>query len=308
MRRRSWIAVSLLLTAMAISLYLMWPREPSYNGRPLSTWLAALDDGEAQKGITWSADPPKEPSRTQLEAAEAIRHLGTNALPTLTRTLRAREATSHILKEIGKQWLVRFHLAKQSFQYERRTPTTTIRHRAALGLIALDPTAKPAVSELAALFNETEFCKESALVLASMGPSGLAPLQSFIRTNPPSWQAVCAIWALGQFPNNAQPIVPDILSGLTNKNVGFKNASVWALTRIQIDPDTAVQALTNAAGDQGIRYLCLKAIAHYGARATSAVPFLIDALYGPRRPDHHDVLETLKTIDPEAAERTARGR
>jgi len=103
-----------------------------------------------------------------------------------------------------------------------------------------------------------------------------------------------------------KPIVPDILSGLTSKDVGFKNASVWALTRIQIDPDLAVRALTNAASDQAIRYLCLKAIGNYGAGATSAVPFLVDALHGPRPPDFHDVLETLKSIDPEAANEARR--
>ena len=94
--------------------------------------------------------------------------------------------------------------------------------------------------------------------------------------------------------------MPDLLQGLTSKRPGFRTTCAWALTRIQTDPEVAVQALTNHADEEGMRYLCLKALANYGVRATSAVPFLIDMLQAQKRSRRHDVLETLDAIDPEA--------
>ena len=133
-----------------------------------------------------------------------------------------------------------------------------------------------------------------------MGEPGLRPLQSAITNNLAPWEGVIAVWALAHFPTNGQAIVPDLLQGLTSKRPGFRTTCAWALTRIQTDPEVAVQALTNHADEEGMRYLCLKALANYGARATSAVPFLIDMLHSLTPSRRHDVLETLRAIDPEA--------
>jgi hypothetical protein len=189
----------------------------------------------------------------------------------------------------------------------QQTPQATTRHRAALGLGVLDPSAKPTVSELVPLFNNPTLCKEPAYVLASMGGQGLPPLRSAVKTAlkkaaPPAWQGLCAIWALAQFPTNGQAIVPEVLAGLTNKNPAFRQTCAWALARIQTDPEVAVPALTNCVNVQGMRYFCLKALENYGPRAKSAVPFLVEMSRAEKRRSR-DVAEALMAIDPGEAEK-----
>ncbi|HVV70244.1 MAG TPA: hypothetical protein VHI52_01905, partial [Verrucomicrobiae bacterium] len=203
--RRYRIAVTILFLAAASCLFFLWPREPRFQGRPLSSWLAALDDGTGEKGITWSPNPPVVPTPRQLEAAVAVRGLGAKATTQLLAMLAAGEPVVRTFKEVVRQWSIRLRLAGQprQVQYERQTPATVMRHRAALGLLALDASARPSVSQLGELFANPELSKEAALVLASLGDEGLRPLIPFIRTNQTSWQAVCAVWALAQSPTNA---------------------------------------------------------------------------------------------------------
>jgi len=250
----------------------------------------------------WSMEPPKKPTQEQLEASEAVRQLGTNAVPELLEMLETKEGFSVSMKERVRAWLTQHGFMKPSYSYETHTPASEMRHRAALGLIALEPSAKPKVRELLWLLSVAECCKETALVPASLGPEGLEPLQAVIKpiTNnaPPgigvTWQSVCAIWALGHFPTNAKPIVPEILAGLTDSSY----ECAWALTRIQTEPEVAIPALTNAASQQELRPYCLRALANYGERAKTAVPFLLDLFHEHRS---REVAEALRAIDPEAA-------
>jgi hypothetical protein len=277
MRWRLAIASGLILAAAALCLFVVLPREPSFQGRSLSAWLAALDDGEGGRAIQWSPEPLKKLTQEQVEASQAVRQMGTNALPELFERLQTREGTLRSKKESVRDWLMREGFMRRSYAYESHTPAAEVRHRAALGIIALEPSAKPQVSKLVPLFNDAEFSKEAALVLASIAPAGLLPLQAEIN-KAPSWQSTCAVWALAHFRTNSDAIIPGILADLTNSDVGIRCRSAWTLTRIQIDPEVAVQALTNAAGQQDLRNLCLRALANYGTRAQSAVPFLVDQL------------------------------
>jgi hypothetical protein len=71
-RHRLFIIISASIAAVILG-FLLWPseREPEYNGVTLSKWLQRYND---------DGNNP--------EAAEAIRHIGTNALPFLLRWIR----------------------------------------------------------------------------------------------------------------------------------------------------------------------------------------------------------------------------
>ncbi|SPE60403.1 exported hypothetical protein [Verrucomicrobia bacterium] len=84
MQKRVKIALSVLLVALISAMVLQASRspEPVYQGRSLSSWIRLLDDGEPWAGFSfrsWRTNLSIE----QIEAAEAIRHIGTNALPFL---------------------------------------------------------------------------------------------------------------------------------------------------------------------------------------------------------------------------------
>lgn len=74
-RRRGFIIVLGCVTALIAAL-LLWPheREPEYNGATLSTWLlrCALSSNQTESA----------------PAVDAIRHIGTNALPFLVRWIQ----------------------------------------------------------------------------------------------------------------------------------------------------------------------------------------------------------------------------
>jgi hypothetical protein len=100
MRKRLGIAFGVvLLTVAGIIAGLIWfanTRDPVYQGKPLSAWLEAYND-----------NPP--PSATRHEADEALRHLGTNALPALLRRMRAKDTAfkNRWFALVQKQHLIR---------------------------------------------------------------------------------------------------------------------------------------------------------------------------------------------------------
>src|SRR5690242_12224993 len=88
--RRGWkktfMVIPLLFFAAVAGLFwaVLPPTEPSYDGKTLSYWLAQYE------GIGSAGADTKEPKA--IESREAIRHIGTNALPTLLRMLRAKDS------------------------------------------------------------------------------------------------------------------------------------------------------------------------------------------------------------------------
>ena len=71
MKRRRLLLILLAPVASIALAFFIWPREPEpeYNGAPLSEWLERYRENKPQ-------------------AAEAIRHIGTNALPFLVRWIQ----------------------------------------------------------------------------------------------------------------------------------------------------------------------------------------------------------------------------
>jgi hypothetical protein len=301
---------------IAILGLILWlasgPSEPAYQGKPLSAWLAQLDDHRGDSVIEWSSELRLHLDEKQLQAAEAIRHLGTNALPRLMADLQTPDNSIQTLVRsvrLSLRQLVRWEpLPGQSSpaRSARSPPVVHLRHRAALGLIALGPAAQTAVPQLTDLYTNSPFgsSKEAALVLASLGSEGLAPLHGAI-TNPiwgrPELEAE-AVWALAQFPTNGQSIVRDLALAVTNtrRALFFRGTALRGLSQISTDAQSTVTALLPALNDpqEDIRRETLFILERYGAQATSAVPVLLQKLN--TRDLHHQVLQTLRAIDRKA--------
>ena len=66
-----WI-VGLLLAAGILVLYFLLPNEPKYNGKMLSAWLQDLDSNRPD---------------VQASAADALKHIGEKAVPSLVARL-----------------------------------------------------------------------------------------------------------------------------------------------------------------------------------------------------------------------------
>jgi hypothetical protein len=146
-----------------------WPgeREPEYSGKKLSEWLI---EGP------FVYDGPR--SGMEQEAMEAVRHIGTNALPYLLRWMRYERPP----------WKDRLYALLMKFP--NKGPLRAAGRPAVLASFApvafksLGAAAAPAVPELVRLMNDSKALPvvqdNAAWVLANLGSNGLPALLSVI--------------------------------------------------------------------------------------------------------------------------------
>lgn len=149
------MALTLILGA-AIAAYVVMPREPRYQGRALSAWLAELD---------------LESSYPQAKAVEAVRAIGTNGLPWLRRMLCAEGP-------IWERAMVAFN-ANQSLVQLPITPDNVVRNRALRAYHTLGNAAKgdvPRLIELLRTERSPQVRSYVALALGNIGPAARTAL------------------------------------------------------------------------------------------------------------------------------------
>src|SRR5436190_3993435 len=131
-KKRRILLVALLVVVVGgiiwLCLQLAEPPEPVYKGKPLSYWF---------EGYTYKRNRQQPPTHDQ--ADEAIRQMGTNALPILLRMLQLPNLT---LKE-------RFLAMAQTQHFIKISYAPSDRHSQCLsGFRALGPGASNAVPRL----------------------------------------------------------------------------------------------------------------------------------------------------------------
>jgi len=162
MNRRSIILVSVLFIGItATSVYCLAHREPVYEGKPLSKWLAEL-------AVT--ASPSQD------EPACAVRAIGTNALTWLMTMVRSTDPP-------WKRAVLAFN-AKQRVIRIAVTPAHVARFDAVQGYRVLGSAAKGNVPELIQLL-ETEPSAQVrssiAQALGAIGPTARAAIPALRR-------------------------------------------------------------------------------------------------------------------------------
>ena len=140
------MAVILIAAVGAVVGPLLRPQEPRYQGRPLHVWLADFD-------LSGRGNPEK--------ATEAVRAIGTNALPLLSRMIGA--------KDRAWQKAVMALNAKQSLIQINLTEAGIIRFRAVEGYRALGSEAKESVPTLIQLMNSERNAEVRADVATALG-------------------------------------------------------------------------------------------------------------------------------------------
>jgi len=164
------LAAFVALLAVLVSA-LFWESEPTFEKKTLSQWLGKY----AVHGSGFFMDA----ASGSREADEAIRQIGTNALPYLVHWLRYEKPP----------WKSRLQGAIGSI-FGRHRPNWTVvdgkevkAARAMRAFIALGPRADGALRELEALLNDPNAlvsAKRAALVLPHIGDAGLAPVLVFL--------------------------------------------------------------------------------------------------------------------------------
>jgi hypothetical protein len=156
--RLKWVILVGCVLVVALGAPLFWalsPSDPVYEGRRLSSWLKDF----AALNYTKRWDPHTKP-------AQAVRAIGTNAIPWLVSQLRA---------DGGRwPWQINQLLAKQSvIRYRLPDPSARL-NRATDGFQALGELGEPAIPALLRLLEKKPGYVPSAL--AAIGPAAVPAL------------------------------------------------------------------------------------------------------------------------------------
>ena len=142
MRKRAYIALVLLLVTVAgvVAWQGLRLREPVYQGKRLTDWLDAYKLYGLAGVETWQV------RAEQQKADEAVRHVGTNALPTLLRMLRANDSALKVkcVELARRQHLIRI----------KHTPAEELNYRACAAFGVLGAKARSAVPALIEIANQ----------------------------------------------------------------------------------------------------------------------------------------------------------
>lgn len=263
MQKRLKLALCALLAA-ALSV-MLWqamrppgPAEPLYQGKPLSEWLKAYQLTEAMRMADLEAQ--------QQKADEAVRHAGTNALPTLLRMLRAKDSALKI------QFM---HLARRQNIFRIQCTPADERNDAALRAFkVLGVSAQSVVP-----------------ALIEIADQDISPVSHY-----------SAIDALGCIGPAASEAVPALLQWATNGDPTLRWHAMNALGEIGAEPDRVVPVLINGLRDPNTRPSAAFALGKFGPDAKPAIAAL--TVFLDSRKDTTDksvYTNALKLIDTEAA-------
>ncbi len=201
---------ALVLLALGVMVWLMifmQRSEPVYQRRRLSAWLAAYPE---------SISSTNKQLLPQVD--DAVRHIGTNAIPTLLQMLRARDSalTLKLLALAQRQHFIKFHFV----------PAWQRNLQAAAAFSALGAEGRDAVPALMKIYDE------------NISPGS----------------RLAAVSALGNIGPAAKEAEPFLLRVATDTNIPLDSHSVRltalsSLAWVRARPESAVPASTNLPHD-----------------------------------------------------------
>lgn len=192
--------------------------EPTYQGRSLTDWTREFDPHEI---VPVGREPP---------AWIAIRHVGTNAIPTLL------------------QWIAEKDPPEPPKPHLSPCYTMTRSERAKMAFFILGETAKPAIPKLTELTLTHSDPKRSDMCINALADIGSASLPSFkiILSQATSGRRCSAMDFLPAVHTNCISLLPALVECLVGEDndVGWKAAST--IGGFGIPESSLVPALTNA--------------------------------------------------------------
>lgn len=276
--------------------------EPVYQGRKLRAWLEDASEF-TQTGA-------------QRQAMDAIRTIGTNALPSLIRMMRSKDSPLKlaILKLAGKQRLV-------ELDFERASDLHIL---AAYGCSILRSKARPAIPVLVTLLQEEEYCLVVPTALVSIGPDGVLALTGALtNVNANVRHNIAAALAdirIRRTLTNATPeqivtldqeakiAVPALLKLLRNKADPARGQAALTLGVLGVQAVIVVPELIATLqdannSDEGVSaaIAAASALGRFGHEAKDAVPALVMAMKNPSPGLQDAAAKALKKIDSDAA-------
>jgi hypothetical protein len=265
-----WVYVALAVLLVILAGLIAWQglrlreREPEYQGKGLRTWLR-----EARGQSNWQA-------RGSAEAA--IRHIGTNAIPTLLEMLRQKDSplTSKLIPWWGRHIAERPHLPSLiRFPPWYRNSAVFLNSEAERGFEILGTNAQQTVTAFMEVYEQ------------NISPSS----------------RMYAAGALSAIAVAAPSTVPSFFRWAASTNQSVRLLAVSLLSHGRLEPSLVVPALSKwlSDTDNDVRLFAAQGLGWYGAEARQAVPALVPLLSDRKGNVRTIATIALKKIDPETA-------
>lgn len=211
-------------------------KEPTYRHKTLTCWLNAYESS-------------KPGSTDEVQSIDAIRQIGTNAVPALIVMLTARDIN--------------------------------VQQSAVHGFEILEELGGPGVPALTNLLYSTNPVV-NLLAANSLGYIGAAALPALMNalTNHSYNVAMLAALSIPEMGTNALPAVPVFLSELASRNHFVRERAADALGNLHLEPEIVVPALTNILADPSLaaRCLALNSLAQFKDNGRPAIPAIMPLL------------------------------
>jgi HEAT repeat protein len=307
-RKRVIVASGALLVAVIAVFLFQLSRppkrgpEPVYQGKTLSQWMAA-------RKMTDYSDP-RFPSTPELASAiEAVKQMGTNALPFLLDDLRARDAL--IWKKIPGSiyFKFRFLYRARSAYYRGRGGPHERNEQAVFFLRAMGPLATPALPEIAKCLDHPDIAQPALEVLnfyasngqMSPGPEVTTALLKAMTSGDRRARQLAAN-TVNLFRVDADLAVPALLRTLRDPAAEVRATSAMALgyrARASVIVPALIGVLDDS--DHYVRRNAVWRLGMYGSNAAPAIPKIVGCLSDTNLEVRTEATNAITLIDPEAA-------
>lgn len=289
MRRRRVIIALAACVLVGVGVVAFWPgeKEPEYNGKKLSEWL--------ETSRYMSPSP----------GADAVRKMGTNAVPWLVRWLNYN----------APEWKAKFTRAR-FFDYLPSPLSRLITRRerrsfeAYEGFRILRETAHPAIPELVKMIDNYpgESSRFAILSLGEIGGDAVMPLfqvatnkANAIRLREWAFEAL----SYGKFPKvetddeHMSPLIPILVPCLFEP--GLEQPTMRFIGRLGMTPDVALYISTNAVASPSpeVRVWAINWGARIATNTAQLIPELKKCLQDSDTKVRQEATNALEKIAPE---------
>ncbi|MHB8519990.1 MAG: HEAT repeat domain-containing protein [Limisphaerales bacterium] len=295
-KKQWWILGFVLLAVIAVVVINLPPKEPVYQGRRLGLWLVEL---AAEPGLRWGIDDPPE---------QAIRAMGTNALPYLAKTLGHRESV--MKRAYRDQWQKLPRWLRTMLPVPVRD---TEARRAAAKLFAdlAERSRSPIYAVFVAEYEEAAKSPDYQISFNAMKILGnllqtqknMMALDVLTRQMDSSLRearATAALWLSRCDGPIIKGALPTFIRHLQDSEVEPRMYSAVALYHIGYRTNEAVAVLAQVLSNKksGFRSSAARYLSEMGPAAGQALPILLAAKDDSDKDVMHMVARALAAIDP----------
>lgn len=278
--------------------------EPAFAGKTLNAWL--------QQYRSTGGDPDKIEQNTQ--AIKAVRSIGTNAIPTLLKMIRAKTSSKFGLSDLNVKGVDGFFILGAAasnavpelleIMDENESPSSQA--SAAHALAGIGPGATVAIPALARLAtnSQSKIRSFAFMVLAKISASYnlTMPIATHALNDTNYLVSYSAMDLLGNCGTNAVASIPTLVRVSTNADFRLRRAACVALGKIHSSPGITVPALMARLSDPvaQVRGEAAWDLGNFGSLARKAIPALIELQHSDKDAQVRSAAEeALKKINHE---------